>query len=40
MTEPEAFVRMKFRAVAAVEEAVRRYPEDPMAWYVLGEWRM
>ena len=40
MTEPEEYARMKFRAVAAVEEVVRRYPEDPMAWYVLGEWRM
>ena len=37
---PEANVRMKFRAVTAVEEAVRRYPEDPMSWYELGEWRM
>jgi len=40
MTEPEAWVRMKFRMVTAVEEAVRRYPEDPMAWYALGELRM
>jgi eukaryotic-like serine/threonine-protein kinase len=40
MTEPEEYARMKFRAVAAVEEVVRRYPEDPMAWYVLGERRM
>jgi serine/threonine-protein kinase len=40
MTEAEEYARMKFRAVAAAEEAVRRYPEDPMAWYVLGEWRM
>jgi len=39
MTEPEAWVRMKFRMVTAVEEAVRRYPEDPMAWYALGELR-
>jgi eukaryotic-like serine/threonine-protein kinase len=39
-TEPEAWVRMKFRMVTAVEEAVRRYPEDPMAWYALGEQRM
>jgi tetratricopeptide (TPR) repeat protein len=31
---------MKFRALTAVEEAVRRYPKDPMSWYVLGEWRM
>jgi len=40
MTEPEGLVRMKFRRVTAVEEAVRRYPEDPMAWYALGELRM
>jgi eukaryotic-like serine/threonine-protein kinase len=40
MTEPEAWVRMKFRGVAAIEEAVRRYPEDPKAWYELGESRM
>ena len=40
MMEPEEYARMKFREVAAVEEVVRRYPEDPMAWYVLGEWRM
>ena len=33
-------VGMKFRALTAVEEAVRRYPDDPTAWYVLGEWRM
>jgi hypothetical protein len=26
--------------VTAVEEAARRYPEDPMAWYALGEQRM
>jgi eukaryotic-like serine/threonine-protein kinase len=39
-TEPEAWVRMRFRMVTAVEEAVRRYPEDPMAWYALGEQRM
>ncbi len=40
MTEVEEYARMKFRVVAAAEEAVRRYPEDPMAWYELGEWRM
>ncbi|HEX6104459.1 MAG TPA: serine/threonine-protein kinase [Gemmatimonadales bacterium] len=40
MTEPEEYARRKFRALAAVEEAVRRYPEDPMAWYALGEWRL
>ncbi|HEU5040332.1 MAG TPA: hypothetical protein VFT84_05910, partial [Gemmatimonadales bacterium] len=40
MTEPEEYARMRFRAVAAAEEAARRYPEDPMAWYALGEWRI
>jgi eukaryotic-like serine/threonine-protein kinase len=40
MTEPEEYARMKFRAVGAVEEVVRRYPEDPKAWYWLAEWRM
>jgi serine/threonine-protein kinase len=40
MTEPEEYARMKFRAVAAAEEVVRRYPEDPKAWYALAEWRM
>ncbi len=40
MTEPEEYARMKFRAVAAVEEVVRRYPEDPKTWYLLGEWRL
>ena len=39
LTEPEAWARMKMRSLTAVEEAVRRYPEDPMAWYELGEWR-
>ena len=37
-TDPETYIRMKFRALTAVEEAVRRYPEDPGSWYVLGEW--
>ena len=40
VTDPEAFVHLKFRAVSAAEEAVRRYPEDPASWYALGEWRM
>jgi len=40
VTDAEAFVHLKFRAVAAAEEAVRRYPEDPVSWYALGEWRM
>ena len=40
MTEPEAMARMWVRVLTPVEEAVRRYPEDPMSWYELGEWRM
>ena len=40
MTEPEAMARMWLRVLTPVEEAVRRYPEDPMVWYELGEWRM
>jgi eukaryotic-like serine/threonine-protein kinase len=40
MTEPEAMARMWLRVLTPVEEAVRRYPEDPMSWYELGEWRM
>lgn len=39
-TEPDAYVSFNFRFQAALEEAVRRYPEDPEAWYVLGEVRM
>ena len=39
VTDAEAFVHLKFRAVSAAEEAVRRYPEDPVSWYALGEWR-
>ena len=31
--DPDSFVRLKFRSLTAVEEAVRRYPEDPMPWY-------
>ena len=40
MTDPEAMARMWLRVLTPVEEAVRRYPEDPMSWYELGEWRM
>lgn len=39
-TDPNAYVGFSFRSLAALEEAVRRYPEDPEAWYVLGETRM
>jgi eukaryotic-like serine/threonine-protein kinase len=39
-TDPTAFVGFQFRWLRALEEAVRRYPGDPEAWYVLGETRM
>jgi len=39
-TETTAYVEFRFRSLAALEEAVRRYPGDPEAWYVLGETRM
>jgi tetratricopeptide (TPR) repeat protein len=39
-TDPGAYVGFQFRRLDALEEAVRRYPEDPEAWYVLGETRM
>ena len=39
-TDPKAYVGFRFRSLAALEEAVRRYPGDPEAWYVLGETRM
>jgi tetratricopeptide (TPR) repeat protein len=39
-TDPKAFVDFNFRRLGALEEAVRRYPGDPEAWYVLGETRM
>jgi tetratricopeptide (TPR) repeat protein len=38
--DPETYVSMLFRTLTTVEETVRRYPEDPLAWHVLGEWRM
>jgi serine/threonine-protein kinase len=39
-TDPNAYVGFSFRSLGALEEAVRRYPGDPEAWYVLGEERM
>ena len=39
-TDPKAYVGFSFRLLGALEEAVRRYPGDPEAWYVLGEIRM
>ena len=29
----------RFRAMAVLEEAARRYPSDPEIWYILGEYR-
>ncbi|HUR94267.1 MAG TPA: protein kinase, partial [Gemmatimonadales bacterium] len=37
--DPDSFVHLLFGAQAAVEEVVRRYPDDPMAWYWLAEER-
>ena len=39
-TDPDAYVGFLFRWLGAHEEAVRRYPGDPEAWYFLGELRM
>ncbi len=39
-TDPKAYVSFQFRSLGALKEAVRRYPEDPEAWYMLGEKRM
>jgi eukaryotic-like serine/threonine-protein kinase len=39
VTTVRDFVTSPFRAMAALEEAVRRYPQDPEAWYALGEAR-
>jgi tetratricopeptide (TPR) repeat protein len=35
----EDYVGLHYQAMAALKEAVRRYPEDPEAWYALGEAR-
>ena len=35
--DPDSLVRLRFESQAAVEEAVRRYPDDPLTWYWLGE---
>jgi serine/threonine-protein kinase len=40
VAEPEAWASMRMRAFGLVGEAVRRYPQHPLAWYVFGEWRM
>jgi tetratricopeptide (TPR) repeat protein len=39
-TDPSTYVGFHFRSLAAMEEAVHRYPGDPEVWYVLGETRM
>ena len=35
--DPSAKVALRFRALAANEEATRRYPGDPEVWYLLAE---
>jgi serine/threonine-protein kinase len=37
--DPDTLISLMFRSVNAIEEAARRYPEDPLPWYVLGEKR-
>ena len=39
-TQEGSSVGSSFRSMAALEEAVRRYPTDPEAWYALGEARV
>jgi tetratricopeptide (TPR) repeat protein len=38
-TDPADLIRFYYRAVSTMEEAVRRYPEDPEMWYQLGDER-
>jgi serine/threonine-protein kinase len=38
-TDPDSVVGFAYRSVAALEEAVRRYPTDAESWYVLSEAR-
>jgi serine/threonine-protein kinase len=38
-TQEGGSLRSSFRSMSALEEAVRRYPTDPEAWYALGEAR-
>ncbi|HEX6104064.1 MAG TPA: serine/threonine-protein kinase, partial [Gemmatimonadales bacterium] len=35
--DPDSLIRHAFAAVAALEEAARRSPDDPEVWYHLGE---
>jgi eukaryotic-like serine/threonine-protein kinase len=38
-TDPADLVRFRYRALATLEEAARRYPGDPEVWLALGEAR-
>jgi serine/threonine-protein kinase len=38
-TDPAELIRFKYRALATLEEAARRYPGDPEVWLDLGEAR-
>jgi serine/threonine-protein kinase len=39
-TDPADLIRYSYRWLATLEEAARRYPEDPEVWYQLGEARL
>ena len=38
-TDPADLIRFEYRWFSTLEEAVRRYPEDPEVWYRLGDAR-
>ncbi|HEX3235919.1 MAG TPA: BTAD domain-containing putative transcriptional regulator [Gemmatimonadales bacterium] len=38
-TDPAVLVRFSYRQLSSLEEAVRRYPDDPELWLELGEAR-
>ena len=38
-TDPADLIRFRYRALSILEEAVRRYPDDPEMWLELGEAR-
>jgi serine/threonine-protein kinase len=39
LNHPSVNLTDRFRAVAVLEEAARRFPQDPEIWYTLGEYR-
>jgi eukaryotic-like serine/threonine-protein kinase len=38
-TDPADLIRFSYRALSTLEEAARRYPDDPEVWYELGDAR-